>query len=407
MQATTDNGRNATAEDECRSCPVCGAGGFETFFTVERLPSLSCALWPTAEAARACPRGTIALAGCRSCGFIANADFDPSLTEYDATYENALHFSAVFRAYAEREAEHLIERYRLRGKRIVEIGCGDGQFLSALCRLGGNTGDGYDPSFVPDNHAPPLDSGVRIEPRYYTEADAAQAPDLILCRQVLEHIPDPTGFLRMIRAGLGGRTRTVLSFEVPNADYLIADLSVWDLIYEHCTYFTAPALQSLFAGAGFDVREVRTGFGGLNLLIEAVPAKGAGTTMPTDLSAEIEAVAARIDAFRGRAAARIALWSARLQGWRGEGRRVCLWGAGARSAMFLSMVGRPDAVGAVVDINPRKHGAFLPGTGHRIDAPAGLPAFAPDIVLLMNPNYRQEVGEMLASLGLAAELVVP
>ncbi len=386
-------------------CPVCGAHGFAPFFRVGSLPSLSCALWSTANAAKACPRGNIELSGCRTCGFIANAEFDPALTDYDAAYENALHFSAVFRDYADREARLLIDRYDLRGKHIVEIGCGDGQFLSTLCRLGGNTAVGYDPSFVADDHAPPLHKGVRIEPRYYTDADAGPPPDLILCRQVLEHIPDPIGFLRRIRDGLGDGAQTVLAFEVPNADYLIGRLSVWDLIYEHCTYFTGPALQTLFSRAGFDVRDVREGFGGLNLTIEATPTAGRGRTRPADLTAEAAQVAARIEAFGGQAAGRIADWTARLKDWQSAGRRIGLWGAGARSAMFMNMVEVPDAVGAVVDINPRKHGAHLPGTGHAIHPPAVFSDFKPEIVLLMNPNYRDEVGNALHDLGVDADLV--
>ena len=313
----------------------------------------------------------------------------------------------MFRDYARREAELLVERHDLRGKKVIEIGCGDGQFLSLLCQLGDNKGIGYDPSFAPDDHAPPLHDGVRVEVRYYTNDDAREDADLILCRQVLEHIPNPASFMATLRQGLGDRTGTMLSFEVPNAQHLIRDLSVWDLIYEHCTCFTKPALVRVFELAGFTVHDVREGFGGLNLTIEARPRASGAEGPATDLAAEIAEVGEQIDAFADRAVSKVDRLSARLKDWRAAGTRVALWGAGARSTMCLNMVEGADAVGAVVDVNPRKHGFHMPGVGHEIQHPSALRDFAPEIVLLMNPVYRDEVGGSLAELGVEGELVIP
>ena len=40
----------------------------------------------------------------------------------------------------------LIRRYDLRGKEVIEIGCGKGEFLSLLCEVGDNRGVGFDPA---------------------------------------------------------------------------------------------------------------------------------------------------------------------------------------------------------------------------------------------------------------------
>ena len=307
------------------ACPVCGSNSFQVFFSIQELPTISVALWPDKERARTCARGEIALSGCRSCAFIENVSFDPKLIEYDAKYENALHFSGVYRQYAQAEAEALIDRHELRGKRIVEIGCGDAQFLSELCRLGGNTGTGYDPSFVPDAHAHPLDPGVRVERRYFTAEDVRSAPDLILCRQVLEHIPNPSAFIRTLHKDLEGHSETLLSFEVPNAEHLIRNLSVWDLTYEHCSYFTEPALRRLFQLCGFRVHDIREGFGGQNLTIEASRDQSQGKPSPRltpETRERIEALAVQMTAFRDEASARISRWSPQLREWRGAGARA-------------------------------------------------------------------------------------
>lgn len=346
------------------------------------------------------------LIACTSCSFIYNGAFDPKLTEYDASYENALHFSGVYRQYANREADALINRYDVRGKRIVDIGCGDGQFLSLLCQLGGNYGIGYDPSYVPDEHADPLHPDVQIETRYYTQNDMRLGADLIVSRQVLEHIADPLGFLQSLRDGLDDRFETVLSIEVPNAEHLVRDLSVWDIIYEHCNFFTEPALRRVFERSGFQVHDIHEGFGGLSLTIECSPARHVQPALEFAFQQRVGAVAGCIDRFAELATACVSDWSGRLQAWKREGRRVAVWGAGARVAMFLNMVEAPNGVGMVVDINPRKEGFHLPGTGHRIRAPSALVDFVPEIVLLMNANYRDEVSKSLDGLGVTADLLV-
>jgi len=59
-----------------------------------------------------------------------------------------------------------------------------------------------------------------------------------------------------------------------------------------------------------------------------------------------------------------------------------------------------------VDINPRKQGRYVAGTGQRIVPPADLPALQPDFVIIMNANYRDEIGRMLAEIGVEADLLV-
>ena len=100
----------------------------------------------------------IALAFRPACGFISNVAFDPSLQEYSSGYEATQSFSPTFNAFAHRLARQLVDQYDLHGKEIIEIGCGQGEFLTTLCELGDNRGVGFDPAYVggrtePDDRA--------------------------------------------------------------------------------------------------------------------------------------------------------------------------------------------------------------------------------------------------------------
>ena len=77
---------------------------------------------------------------------------------------------------------------------------------------------------------------------------------------MLEHVADPGTFLDTLRAAIGPNGAAY--FEVPDALYTLRDLGIWDLIYEHCSYFPAQAVERLFHRHGFGIPEVESVFAG-------------------------------------------------------------------------------------------------------------------------------------------------
>jgi len=127
---------------------------------------------------------------------------------------------------------------------------------------------------------------------------------------------------------------------------------------------------------------------------------------PVKYDQEVALVAQKVESFRTAAKARLDGCFEQIERLKTQGKRVALWGAGARAVIYLNMLGheRAKTIGCAVDLNPRKHGMFLPGTGQQILAPAELPGFEPDVVLLMNPIYREEIAASLKDLRVDAEL---
>jgi hypothetical protein len=83
-----------------------------------------------------------------------------------------------------------------------------------------------------------------------------------------------------------------------------------------------------------------------------------------------------------------------------------IWGAGSKGVSFLNEVDTDGVVELAVDINPRKHGMHISGAGQEIVGPDALVAYRPEVVIVMNPNYRDEIAATLTDLGVDAELVV-
>ena len=84
-----------------------------------------------------------------------------------------------------------------------------------------------------------------------------------------------------------------------------------------------------------------------------------------------------------------------------------LWGAGSKGVNFLNILDiAHEAVEYVVDINPRKHGCYICGSGQQIVPPSFLQDYQPDVIILMNSVYQDEVASAIREMGVTAEIMV-
>jgi SAM-dependent methyltransferase len=379
-----------------RRCPACDARPIWRLLSIEQAPAHVGVLWSDRRSAVHCPKGDISLCYCAACGFVTNAAFEPLRVTYEEGYDNALDFSAVFQDYARALADDLIARYDLRVKDVVEIGCGMGDFLELLCERGGNRGVGFDPS------APESGRGVEFVRDLYTRRYRDRPADLIVCRQVFEHVHEPVPFLSELRATIGERATPVF-FEVPNIRNITRELSVWDIIYEHCSYFGVESLSRVFARCGFVVEEVVSLYEDQFLGLHARPS--GDDSLDRFAKVDLQALAREVEGLSGAYESRLREWRARLSAMEENGRSCVVWGAGARGTSFANLLDSPGRIRCFVDINPRKHGKYVPGSGQEIVAPERLRQIRPDVVVVMNPLYLEEIAKSVEDLGVSAEVV--
>ena len=394
------------------ACPACGAGETRVFYSVDAIPVHSCVLCPTRQAARAFARGDMRLASCGSCGLVFNAAFEPERVDYSSDYEETQGFSATFTTWLEELARRLIEEHDLRGRTVLEIGCGRGDFLELVCRVGGCRGIGVDPSETAGRVDRSAGGGLTFLRERYSERHAALAPDAVFCRHTLEHLSDARGFVRLLRRNLEGRDGLVF-IEVPDVLRELAEGAFWDIYYEHALYFAASPLAALLRSEGFEVEDLRRAYGEQYLQVTARPAARVGEAgaAPADRDALSE-LASAVSGFRGACRAALARWHAFLEESLRAGESVVLWGSGSKATGFLSTLGLEvpregeSGVRHVVDVNPSKHGRFVAGTGQEIVSPESLRDLRPDHVVIMNPVYEREIAADLGRMGLVPRLHV-
>jgi len=379
-------------------CPVCGSAA-HVFFSLKNQPIITNQLWPDVSAARSAPTADLHLAICGTCAMIWNAAFDPDQMNYAPGYENALHFSANFRDFATQLAGRLVEEYNLSGKPVVEIGCGDGFMLDLMAAHGVGSAVGFDPTMrgveTPFSKRPE----VEIVPEYFRSDQLDRPFDALLCRHVLEHLDTPAPLLADIRRAAANNP-TPIYFEVPNAGWMLDSLSFWDVIYEHVGYWTAPAMETLFRRSGFEPKSVRPGYGDQFLMAEGVP-----TTPDTDfLPSGVGTVLAAAERFTEGLEDELNKWGATL----GQGRKAVIWGAGSKGITFANALGGEAAKSlvAMIDLNPRKHGLHVPGIGLPVITPEALADIKPDLILVANALYLDEIRDQMVSMGLTPEFSV-
>jgi SAM-dependent methyltransferase len=290
----------------------------------------------------------------------------------------------------------------LREKVILEIGCGAGEFLSLLCRLGNNRGIGFDSAYVDGRSDTRAGKGITFVTNIDWES-YGDACDLVCCRHVLEHVSNPIRFMRGIRAALSKKPEAKAFIEVPNGLFTFEKTGIWDVIYPHCFYYSASSLLTLFRTSGLHVTRLEEAFGGQYLCVEAtlssrqmgleaeigipVPIKDAIVDFQRNYQERVEEIREAIKPLRASKSA-------------------IVWGASAKAVMFLNKFRAEQVCDYVVDINPHKQGKFIPGTGQEIVPPEFLKAYRPEVVIVLNPNYREEIELQVERLGLQPRFMV-
>jgi len=260
------------------------------------MPIHSVMLLPTRDKAINYLKKDIRLGFCTKCGFISNVSFDQSLLEYSTGYESTQSYSPTFNVFAKGLVRNLTDRYDLHDKDIIEIGCGQGEFLTMLCEIGLNRGIGFDPSYIPGRNENLEKNKISIIKDFYSEKYADIKCDFLCCRMTLEHIHKTGDFIRIIRRSIKDKPDTIVFFQVPDVIRILNDLAFWDIYYEHCSYFSPGSLASLFRNNGFEVIDIWKDYGEQYVMLGAKLA-GKSTSKSISMEEDVSELKGKVDLF--------------------------------------------------------------------------------------------------------------
>src|SRR5690606_9752040 len=288
-----------------------------------------------------------------------------------------------------------------------------------LAEMGGNQGWGFDQVI----RGPGVCGRVTFVKDLYAEPYRDLEPDFVCCKMTLEHVHDVSDFLRSLRRTVGDRPETVVFFMIPEVTRILNLRAFWDIYYEHCSYWSPGSLARAFRIAGSAPVQVWTDYADQYVLIAARPSvsrgdlplrsrataalgAGHGAAVPDQIRGSgginvlpgeepPEVLAAKVRSFTEAVGADRARWRDWLDRLRRAGKKTVLWGGGSKGVAFLTTLDVREGIEYAVDVNPRRSGTFIAGTGQQIVAPEFLAEYRPDVVIVMSPIYLSEIEAQL------------
>jgi SAM-dependent methyltransferase len=383
-------------------CPCCNSHKTEEFFRIKNAPVQSVVTVKSYEEAISIPRMDITLAFCNSCGFIYNSSFDTSIDYYTKGYEDQQGYSPTFKKFITEITNRFINKYNVRNKDVVEIGCGKGDFLNLICELGNNRGIGIDPAYVNGRLKP--NPNVSFVKEFYSCEHGKLPNDVIVCRHTLEHIHNTKTFLDTIKHSIQAKNEVIVLFEVPSIVRILKVQAFWDIFNEHCSYFSPGSLARLFKMSGFEVLDLYQEYEEQYLFIEARVSQNSSQQIHA-IEESIEQLREYVNEFAIKINYQLSSYKKLLQKLKDENKKVALWGGGSKSVGFLTHFDEMKVIKHVVDINPHMQGNYIPGIGIQYVHPKILHLFKPDTIIIMNAVYKTEIEKMLTEMDLFPELI--
>ncbi len=391
---------------------------------------------------------TLRLYQCPGCGLV---QFDCRPVAYYRDVIRSGGYTTTMEELRTGQYRHLIETYGLEGKKFLEVGCGQGEFLNMLTKFPVKA-FGVEHRKALAEKAAGL--GLSVTEGFTETADTVLGNDgpydVFLSFNFLEHQPEPGVMLDCIRNNLTDGGMGLIT--VPSLEYILAHDGYYELIRDHIAYYTFGTLRYLLESHGFQVLEEEVvNRDTLSVIVRRMPEGGRADGGAASESREAErggaaaesreaerggAASESREAERGGAAAEsheaerggAAAESREQEGatglgrkppavdvsglraslkdipeeieklcreLAGQGRTLAMWGAGHQGFTLAATTALKEYARYILDSAPFKQGRFAPASHLPIVAPEEYEKDPVDVILIAAPGYTQEIAQVI------------
>ena len=365
-----------------KRCIACGAPLWETpLLTLDNMPA-SAQHMPDAQGVKEDRGLTLDLCQCMGCGLV---QFDCEPVDYYRDVIRAGGFSKTMVELPRYQYKHLIDSYHLEGKKFIEVGCGQGEFLKVLSEFPVEVhGIEHDPHLVELARAQGLDVTEG-----FTETEdtrfAGGLYDVFLSFNFLEHQPDPSTMLQAIYRNLEDDAMGLIT--VPSFEYIMDHNSYYELIRDHLAYYTFETLTPLLERNGFQVEECEViNRDTLSVIVRKRPQMDTENLLEcyVNLKREMETYMKYLDA-----------WD----------KKVAIWGASHQGFTLAATTKLGEKARYIIDSAPFKQGKFAPASHLPIVGPDHFHEHPVDAIIITAPGYTDEIAASIRQkFGTAVEI---
>ena len=310
---------------------------------------------------------------CENCGLIQH--FCTPVSYYRDVIR-AVSVSSEMRCFRKSFFKEFVSEYDLFGKKIVEIGAGVGEYLEMFRETGIDI-CGIENSIESVNEG--TRRGLDIYQGFISDEESIipNGPyDAFLCFNYLEHLPNPSAFLRGIAANLSDDGIGLI--EVPNSSRIFDEGLFEEFILDHVSYFSEKTLTLLLESNGFEVLDFRAVFDNNNYSVVIRKRK----------RVEIDRLICNQDV-------KIQQISSFVTNMKKHNKKLAVWGAGHHALTLISLAKLSKEVEYIFDSAVFKQDHFSPASHIPIVSPNRIGELNIGAIILMLGPYTKEVRRKL------------
>ena len=353
-----------------KKCILC-KGDLSKLFTIENMPSSAQDI-PALEELESDKPITVSLCQCRACSLI---QLDSEAVYYYKDVIRASSISSTMRELRLKQYKHFAKKYNLHSKKIIEIGCGGGEFLELWKEVGV---EAYGTEHKKELVEKARKAGLLVEEDFPEgkEHKFKAAPFAAFCSfNFLEHQPDPLAYLRAAAYNLEEGGYGLIT--VPSFEYILENKSFYEIIPDHIAYYTFESLELALNLAGFKVLEKEM----INRDTLSFIVKKKSLVNVEEIKNQKEVISSEILSF--------------VQACKKEGKTLAIWGASHQGFTLCATLGLNEFVEYIIDSAKFKQGLYAPASHIKIIAPEDAYKNPVDVIIIVAPGYTKEISAII------------
>ena len=271
--------------------------------------------------------------------------------------------------------QELLNTFDLKGKKILEVGCGKGEFLKIW--------KGYDVHAVGIEYDQELVDRANREGmevyKAYADDESTKLPrapyDAFVQFNFLEHQPYPNDMVKCIYNNLTEDGVGLVT--VPSLEYILKYDGYYELIKDHIAYYSEESLKFLFQKNGFEIVDCHT----VNRDTHSIMVKKRKKVDVSAWAENFDSLKAELHAY--------------ADSYIAEGKKVAVWGASHQGFTLIPSLGLSEKISYIIDSAPFKQGKYAPASHvpivdrkHFFEEPVAS-------ILIVAPGYTDEIANII------------
>lgn len=352
-------------------CILCGKKSLNIITEIEDFPVAAQHI-PSADELEADLGETLRLCQCSRCSLL---QLDNAPVSYYKDVIRSGGFSKSMMSSRKEQFRYFIDKCNLKGKKIVEVGCGAGEFLKVLdefCVMAyGIEHDGKNVSLAQE-------AGCNVKPGF-AEDENTVFPDALydafISLNFIEHQPKPNDYLQAIYNNTKEEAYGYIT--VPDSMITINGSGYYDLVRDHIAYYTDETARLLIGMNGFEI--IESGNLDVYTLFYIVKKKRC-----IDRNAFLHVH----DGLSG-------MLNTAVNGIKERGGHVAIWGASHQCFALLGTTDLKYHVDYVIDSAPFKQGKYTPASHVPIVSPDYFYDHRVECIIIMAFFYEDEITRII------------